>query len=586
MPIFTFPLAFVGLLAAPALIAIYWLRNRAREHQVSSLLLWLDEKQMWEGGRRIHRLQTPLLFFLELLTILLLVTAAAGPMIRAGDSRRPLVIVLDDSFSMLAGNEDSARSRAARALENELSSNRYDPVRFVLAGETPQVLGETTGRAEQAVKYLNNWKCGALTSKLDEAVAFAFELGGSRARVLAVTDHAPSQEPADSRLQWWAFGASRPNTAFVNAARDNEDRVLLEIANLSTSSNSTILTLESTNTSSSDSTNPQSAIRNPQSIAFAANETRRIVLTLKAGSPPLRARLSDDALKIDNDLVLMPEADKIVRVDLRLRNESLRALVERALQSSRNTLITADKPELVITDDAEAKVVSPETWTLQLISEKDAASFLGPFVIDRAHPLTEGLSLGGVVWGGGKGAQFPGTPMITAGDIPLLTDLERADKHELRLRLRPDLSTLQETPNWPILIWNLINWRAVSAPGLQQTNVRLGADATLKVESGVETVKVTDPQQRSIQLPSRESSVIVKAETIGVYEIGANEKKYSFASNALQRKESDLTNAASGRWGNWAKATDLQWEYRSVAWAPMLLAMIVLAIHAWLVTRN
>src|SRR5882672_5647578 len=112
MPVFTFTFAFIGLLAAPALVAIYWLRSRSRDRRVSSLLLWLDERRIWKGGRFIHRLQTPLLFFLELLAILLLVTAAAGPMMRAGESGRPLAVVLDDSFSMLAGagKEDTAGS--------------------------------------------------------------------------------------------------------------------------------------------------------------------------------------------------------------------------------------------------------------------------------------------------------------------------------------------------------------------------------------------------------------------------------------------------------------------------------------------
>src|SRR5262245_63368492 len=112
---------------------------------------------MWEGGRTIHRLQTPLLFFLELLAILLLVTAAAGPVMRAGESGRPLVVVLDDSFSMLsgAGKDDttgSARDRALRAIEGELKRDRYEPVRFALAGETPQLLGEAANNTEQAIK--------------------------------------------------------------------------------------------------------------------------------------------------------------------------------------------------------------------------------------------------------------------------------------------------------------------------------------------------------------------------------------------------------------------------------------------------
>jgi hypothetical protein len=581
MPVFTFPLAFIALLAAPALVAIYWLRTRSREHRVSSLLLWLDEKQMWEGGRRIHRLQTPLLFFLELLTILSLVTAAAGPMMRAGESGRPLVVVLDDSFSMLAGNEDSAKDRAARAIESELRSNRYEPVRFVLAGESPQLLGEATGNVEQAIKLLQNWKCGAPAAKLEEAIAFAFEIGGSRARVLAVSDHKPEQELSDSRLEWWAFGSSRQNFAFVNAARtlrDDEDRVLLEIANLSSSSGSSTLTIESEN--------QQAAPGNQQSISLGAGETKRILLTLKPGAPPLRARLSEDALAVDNEVTLLPEPSKNGRVDLRARDAALRALIEKAVSSSQNASLSSDRPDLVITDEVGASVESVEAWTLRIIKDGDAASYLGPFVVDRAHPLSDGLSLGGVVWGAGKATQLAGAPIITAGNIPLLTDVERAGRHDLSLRLRPDLSTLQESPNWPILIWNLINWRALVSPGLRQTNVRLGADATLAVEPGVESVKVVDPRRVTRQLPAREKTVLIKADIAGVYEINANQSEYAFAANALRREESDLTQAASGRWGNWANAAALQWEYRSVAWVLLLLALIALAIHAWLVARK
>src|SRR5215468_10866505 len=331
MPVFTFSFAFIALLAAPALVAIYWLRNQSRERRVSSLLLWLDEKQMWEGGRMIHRLQTPLLFFLELLAILLLVTAAAGPMMRAGAGGRPLVVVLDDSFSMLAGagkgdTAGGARDRAIRAIESELKSDRYEPVSFVGAGESPQLLGEAANNVDQAVKLLQNWRCGAPVAEIEEAITFAFELGGPRARVLVVTDHAPQQDLSDSRLQWWSFGSSQPNFAFVNAARtlsDDEDRVLLEIANLSSAPGSTTLSVES-----GEPNSPQSSLqfgslqfgRNPQSITLDAGETRRVLLTLKAGAPALRARLSDDALLVDNEVTLLPESSRNVRVDLRARD--------------------------------------------------------------------------------------------------------------------------------------------------------------------------------------------------------------------------------------------------------------------------
>ncbi|HEY7183580.1 MAG TPA: BatA domain-containing protein [Blastocatellia bacterium] len=595
MPVFTFSFAFIALLAVPALVAIYWLRNQSRDRRVSSLLLWLDERQVWEGGRHIHRLQTPLLFFLELLAILLLVTAAAGPMMRAGASGRPLVVVLDDSFSMLAGagRDESysgagggARDRAVREIESELKSDRYEPVYFVLAGESPQLLGEAANGVDQAGKLLQNWRCGAPAAKLEEAITFAFELGGARARALVVTDHAPDQDLGDSRLQWWSFGSSRPNFAFVNAARtlrDDEDRVLLEIANLSSSSGSTTLSVESV-----ESNSPQFK-RDPQSIVLGAGETRRVLLTLKPGAPALRARLSDDALLVDNEVTLLAESSRNVRVDLRARDAVTRALFERAVASSPNASLSADKPDLVITDESDPKIEdagASEAWTLQIIGEKDAASFLGPFVIDRSHPLSEGLSLGGVVWGAGKSRRLAGAPVVNAGDVPLLTDIERAGRHELRLRLRPDLSTLQESPNWPILIWNLINWRAQVGPGLRQRNLRLGGDAALTVEPGVESVRVVDPRRGARRLPARDNEVLIRADVAGVYEITANQNEYSFAANALQREESDLTRASSGRWGNWANSTALQWEYRGVAWVLLLLALSTLAVHAWLIART
>jgi hypothetical protein len=79
IPFLTYPLALIALATLPALAAIYILRNRFRRRQVSSLLLWRFHVQSKSGGAKVHRLQLPLLFFLELLTLLLLVVAATGP---------------------------------------------------------------------------------------------------------------------------------------------------------------------------------------------------------------------------------------------------------------------------------------------------------------------------------------------------------------------------------------------------------------------------------------------------------------------------------------------------------------------------
>ncbi|HZY89154.1 MAG TPA: BatA domain-containing protein, partial [Gemmataceae bacterium] len=246
-PVLLYPLALFGLLGVPVLLAIYLLRNRYRRVPVSSLMLWVDVRQSREGGTRVQRLQTPLLLFLEVLAVALLALAAAGPHVRTAEAALPLVVVLDDSFSMLAGSPDSPRSRADKALEEELRQRPPYSVRFVLAGERPQALGEAVRGTPEALAQLDGWTCRAPAARLEEAAALAAEVSGEWARVLVLTDHAPESPPGKGRLQWWAFGRPLPNLAFVNAARsaaDGGERCLFEVANLSDDRRSATLVVE------------------------------------------------------------------------------------------------------------------------------------------------------------------------------------------------------------------------------------------------------------------------------------------------------------------------------------------------------
>ena len=81
-------------------------------------MLWHFQVQSKAGGAKVHRLQLPLLFFLELLALALLVMAAAGPHWKLPQSARPLMIILDESFSMRAMSDGgSAQGRAQAFLE-------------------------------------------------------------------------------------------------------------------------------------------------------------------------------------------------------------------------------------------------------------------------------------------------------------------------------------------------------------------------------------------------------------------------------------------------------------------------------------
>jgi hypothetical protein len=398
--------------------------------------------------------------------------------------------------------------------------------------------------------------------------------------VLVLSDHAPAAPPGKGRLRWWAFGRPLPNLAFVAAARsaaDGGERCLFEVANLSADAQSGTLVVEAGEP-------PAEVARSPFDLAPGA--VHREVLRLPEGAGAVRARVGEDALVIDNAVTLFPAAAKAVGVEVRVREKTLRGLVEKAVRAVKDARLNVAVPDVVFTD-AEDDVAEGNAWLVRLLAEKEAEAFTGPFVLDRTHPLTDGLSLTGVVWGAGKAARLPGSPVVMAGNVPLLTDTEGvAGRHELHLRLRPDLSTLQDTPNWPVLVWNLLQWHASLAPGLTRANVRLGEEAVLNLPPGKARAEVTGPDGRTRRVPVQGRRVVVRADDVGAYSIRTDDGNFAFAANALSRDESDLGECATGRWGDWLDEAALRLEYRSVAWAVLLLLLAVVSLHLFLVARG
>jgi hypothetical protein len=586
LPLFTAPLAFWGFLALPMLVGIYWLRTRHRRYPVSSLMLWIDPQESPQGGTRIDRLRTPLLFFLELLALTLLVLAAADPHLPLRESVRPLIVVLDDSFSMQAGGERSPRNQAVQALADELKRRPRPWVRFLLAGDGTQALGETAHTTPEALDRLRDWRCRAATSRLEEALSFAGELGGELPLLLVLTDRESPTELHKGRIQWWAFGQPRSNVAIVNAARtphEASERCLLEIVNFSDNAEETMLILETGEP-------PKEWQRSP--LRLPPGQAQRVILTLPEKTPVLHARINEDDLAIDNRVSLLPLAVRPVRTMVRIKDEALRSLIDKALQATRHAEKVEKQPDIVFTDSGETPKEAGDAWVVRLLAERDAVPYAGPFVMDRNHPLTEGLSLQDVIWGAGKTHEIPGSPVILAGNVPLLTDQDRRDagatvvRHELRLRLRPDLSTLPDAPGWPILIWNMIQWRNMEKPGLHRTNFRLGEQVTLTFATPRPSVAVIHPDSLRQIVPVQDRRLSVRPDEVGIWSIDAEEESASFAVNALSANESDLTGCVSGRWGDWLDETSLRLEYQSIAWILLLLAVAITTLHLFLVAKK
>jgi hypothetical protein len=574
----TYPLALLALVALPALAAIYIFRHKFRRRKVSSLMLWQFQVQAKAGGAKIHRLQLPLLFFLELLALLLLVTAATGPRWNLPQSTRPMIVVLDDSLSMRAGGgAESPRAKAIAFLESSVKAKPPPSIRLLLAGKEPRVLGAPVQSWAEARQLLDQWSCWSADSSIPSAITLASELGNQQANILVLTDHPPENRDLGGRLEWRAFGVPLDNLAFVNASRSahgDQDRCLLEIANFSSRPREAQIRIES-------GTN---AIQTA-AISLGARERQRLVFNVPATANVLSAFIDEDAFPEDNRVQLLAPVRKRVRVRVAVTNEALSELIVRTLEATGLRASISENPELVIHQSAGPQG-GPDAWSLRWVDSGEMSAYTGPFLIDTSHPLAHGIALHGAVWAAPSATNAPGTvPVIMAGNVPLLSAREDAvGRRHLTLNIDPSLSTVHNTPDWPILFWNLLHWRASQAPGLQENNFRLGADVT--VQTTGEPLRLTLPDGTHQSFAQTDGPLVLEALMPGLYSLAMGAAELSFSVNPLAADESDLSARATGHWGEWQDEDLRRYEYASVLWMFVLGALAVMVCHLVLIARG
>ena len=123
-------MALLGLLSIIPLIIIYLIRPRPKEIRFSATQ-FLREGEV-KRSAVLSRLINDPLFWVQLLVLLSLSVAAAGPFTaEAGPASSHLVVVLDGSASM------QASSRALQLIDPYL--DKYQRISIVLAGSMPLI---------------------------------------------------------------------------------------------------------------------------------------------------------------------------------------------------------------------------------------------------------------------------------------------------------------------------------------------------------------------------------------------------------------------------------------------------------------
>lgn len=477
--IFTTPLGLLALLAIPAIVAIHLFRRRFPRRPVAGLFLWQDVRQRPEGGGRISKLPVTTSLLLECLAALALALILAGARLTPTAVTQHLVVLLDDSASMAAVNAagESARDRAARRVLAELEElgNRAR-VTLVRSGDRPAVLVGPAALAAEARTALDAWTPDSPHHSLAMGMRLARELAGTTGKLMVLSD-VPPEAAFDNGL-WVSVGQPLANAGITAAQRtlspdDGRGTVSLTIVNHSDSVARRQVSI---------SAGEKTVLTRDVELPAGASS---LVLPLPPGLPPVHVALSDDALARDNEVVLAEPRPRIVGVENHLLEGRGRQALEKALDALPG-VTRAEAGHVAFVDAANLTAAftagrwrvgfgrPPADW----IAPGDPTDFAGPFVLESRHPLLVGATLDGVVWTGA--APIAATalrPIASAGNHPLIGTSTRAsasDDPMILFNLDLDRTNLIRSPDWPILISNVIEMRRGGLPGPERWNYRVG----------------------------------------------------------------------------------------------------------------
>ena len=551
---FTSPIGLLALLGIPAVVALHLFRRRFRPQEVSALFLWMPRDRTSLSGRKRERLRTSASFWLELLAALVAGLAFAGPRSCSDTTSQHLVCVLDDSASMLAivdgeALRDEAKQRVEQRIANLPSNSR---VTLIATGTPPRVLAGPAAFPDEARAYLADFEPTAPSHSALPALALAERIVGEGSLWL-VTDRLES-DGYPANLEISAFGKPTANLAIVDASRIAIDeaaaseRVLLTIQNFALSRVNSHVTIRT-----------ESTILAKREFDLQPGERSFLAFDLSAGVETVFAELPDDGLQLDNTATLVQRPPRTLAIYSNLSPEVSARL---GLSSGKNEsnldaflrivpesfeAPSASAAHILFSDSVAAPAGSQATWSLTLDAGDDPErqDLIGPFLVDRGHPLLQGVTLDGIIWSRNPKQQPPGSPLVSAGNEVLLAEQLTSTRRLFFANFEATRSSLQRSPDWPILLANLVDMRRAELPGARSTNLSSGEEFLWVGAKEAEFV-ITGPNTR---LEKSAKGTLVIADTLapGLYSLDSQGKRLcQFGVTFADASESDLRQLSRG----------------------------------------
>jgi hypothetical protein len=599
------PWGLVALVALPAIIVIHLYHRRFPPLVVAGLHLWTSETRQHLAGRRREKLPVTASLILELLAALLLALILSEPHFGGMSEAVHLVAVLDNSASMSGkppGAESSSfRDAAVAELERRIAGlPRGSVVTLILSGNRPVMLAGPAVPWENARKNLADWQPHSPRHSFDSAWDLGLQLIEKSGELLFITDNLPPKDETPEKMECVAVGRRLDNVA-ISAARWTFDsaagkgQVFVRVQNHSRKP----MNFELTGRSGQNDLFRRAG-------ALAEQGASAVEVEVPGGLRFLTVELAaaDDGLAIDNRIELIEPQVRIVTAAIDVpQADAARAILKVIDALPDVELGEAASAHLVFLPAGALPESNPRRWwagigpVSRLEPDLEAAKDVtGPYLLDKRQPLLEGVVLGGVVWGGVQPLSYDVTPLVSSGNLILLSRLNGTRTVGYVFNIDLARSNLAESPDWPILLTNLIELRRENLPGLARWNYRLGEDVRFRLFEGEGDLSAAAGQlalhHNGKSKPIARTSLVelTGLDETGNYEVKSGDRPVArFAVNFFDAAESDLRNLVPGRREPTAKTTTSMISLDNpYTWAILvaLLAIIAAILADWFVLKR
>lgn len=620
------PLALIGLIGLPVIVAFYMLRLRRRDVPVGSTFLWQQLVRDVEANAPWQRLRLSWLLVVQLLIAALVVAAAARPFgTTRSDLAANVVLIVDASASMAVQDAGEDRMADARARARDVVERLPDGgrVTVVAAADSATVLVSETGDRDAAIEAIDGIEATQSPGDLTDAFALASALAArdSDSTVVVVTDASGDELPA--------VGVGAPVLVELVGAVDGNQAIAALAATRTAGGTAIDLFVAVTNPSSTAATRRLEVYADGQLVDARdlaippGQRSEALIGTVPSATGIIEARLAgEDALAVDDRaFALVPRQEAVRALVVGPGNEFLEnalallprldlyAVGEAGSADALAGATEAGTPYEFVIFDGVVPDEPPDVPALYLDPAADGpygtvdGRIDGPAIErpDPDEPLLRFVDLSTVHIGRARNvepAEGLRAVVATPAGAPLVAVGEDRGRRIGLISFALSESDLPLQVAFPLLMSNLVEHLVPADDGILPSSMRLGQPITARIDTAIERVRVTTGEGTAgstVEYPVRDGQLnLPGADVVGVREIVVVSDDATLdgtrightAVNLFSADESDVAPGDPMRIMDMGRVPDdrgpATQPARSEWWWPLALVALALLAVEWL----